>query len=315
MLKPPSLTSVLLYPVTTSVAVAAAGVTFYHWAGHSIDGLAMDVQVWANWELWRAFTSTLPHGSLLHLAFNLYWLWVFGTLVERVFGHFKCAAIFLLLAFGSMLAEFAVFDGGIGLSGVGYGLWGLIWALEQRDVRFHGAVDRQTSQTFVVWFFLCIGLTVTNIMPVANVAHGVGAVTGALLGFSLSGQGAKKWKSLGALVTLLTLIFLGATIFWPWVNCSKYAEPQVEWIGTNALEHDDPVRAAKFLAVATKMPHASARAWYNLGIAHERSGRPAAALAAFEHAAQMPDADAQMQKVAQGIQEIYQSMPTNAAQK
>jgi Tfp pilus assembly protein PilF len=81
------------------------------------------------------------------------------------------------------------------------------------------------------------------------------------------------------------------------------------------LEHDNPARAAKFLAVAVKMPHAPARAWFNLGIAYQRSGRPADALAAFEHAAQMPDADADMQKAAEGIKEIYQSTPTNLPAK
>ncbi|HEY4415796.1 MAG TPA: rhomboid family intramembrane serine protease [Verrucomicrobiae bacterium] len=309
MLQPPPINRALLYPVTTSVAVAATVVTGYWWTGHSIDSFDMNGEVWANWQLWRALTCILPHGNFFHLAFNLYWLWVFGTLVEHVYGHLKCAAIFLLLAFGSSLGEYAVFDGGIGLSGVGYGLWGMIWVLEQRDARFHGAVDYQTSQTFVIWFFLCIGLTMANIMPVANVAHGVGAILGVLLGFSISGDSSQKWKSILGLAALMGLLVLGATWFWPWVNISKYAEPKIEWAGYQALQQGDPAGAVKFLTLAVKMPHAPARAWYNLGVAYERSGQPAAALAAFEQAARMPEADAGMQQAVQDMKDLYQKSP------
>ena len=153
----------------------AITVTGLWWYGHTIDWTIMNNRVFAKWELWRTPTSTLPHDGIFHLAFNLYWLWAFGTLVERVYGHIRCAGIYLLLAFGSSLAEFSLFIGGIGLSGVGYGLWGMLWVLGKRDPRFEQAVDYQTSRLFVVWFFVCLALTVTGVMPVANVAHGVGA--------------------------------------------------------------------------------------------------------------------------------------------
>ncbi len=182
MLKPPSLRSIPRYPVTAAVAIFAIVVTGLWWSGESIEAFFMDVRVWERWELWRAFTSTLPHANFIHLAFNLYWLWVFGAVLENVYGHLRFAGIVLLLALASGLAEFSIFYGGVGLSGVGYGLWGMLWVLERRDARFAGTVDSQTSRTFVIWFFICIGLTVAEILPVGNVAHGAGAVMGALLG-------------------------------------------------------------------------------------------------------------------------------------
>jgi predicted lipid-binding transport protein (Tim44 family) len=219
--------------------------------------------------------------------------------VERVYGHLRAAGIFELLAFGSALAELALFDGGVGLSGVGYGLWGMLWVLERRDLRFAGAVDRRTSQTFVVWFFVCIGLTVTKVMPVANVAHGVGAVMGALLGWMASGNLITKVRAGAALAAILILSVLGSTVFWRQVNLSGYAEAEIEQSGLNALERGDNAYGTKCLEMAVQMRNAPARAWYNLGIAYGRLGRAQESVAAFKHAAQMPDASGDMRALAQ----------------
>jgi hypothetical protein len=223
--------------------------------------------------------------------------------VERVYGHFRCAAIFLLLASGSSLAEFALSSGGVGLSGVGYGLWGMLWVLEKHDARFAGAVDYRTSQMFVFWFVLCIVLTVANVMPVANTAHGVGAGMGALLGLAAGGSNAAKWKSIVALVAVLVLGLAGSTVFWSRVNLSPDAESEVEWAGYQALVQNHAADAVKLLEKATRMRRAPSRAWYNLGIAYGRLGRYDHALAAYEHAAQMPDADDKTQQAVKAVKE------------
>lgn len=298
MLQPASLKDVPRYPVTAGVGIAAIVVTLMWWSGHGIDAFELNGKVWEKWELWRAFTSTLPHGSFFHIAFNLYWLWVFGALLERVYGHLKTAAIFAFLAFGSMLAQFAVSEGGVGLSGVGYGLWGLFWVLEKRDARFADAVDRRTSQTFVIWFFLCIVLTETNVLRVANVAHGVGAVLGALLGWAVSGTPSMKWKAIAALGILMISSVLGSTVFWPQVNLSSSAEVEIEGIGIESMERGDNAYGAHCFEIAAHTRHAPASAWYNLGVAYHRLGRMSEAYACFERAAAMPDADSQIRDVA-----------------
>ena len=303
MLRPPSLMQVLRYPVTTFVAGLALAVTGMWWSGQNIDGMVMNGRVWVDWELWRALTCTLPHVNLFHLAFNLYWFWTFGTLVERVYGHLRCAGIFLLLAFGSSLAEFTFFSGGVGLSGVGYGLWGMLWVLEKRDARFADAVDQQTSQLFIFWFLLCILLTVANVMPVANVAHGVGAAMGALLGLAASSRGAVKWRSIAGLAVAVILGLAGSTVFWPWVNLTSYPQPVVEQAGLEALNRNDIPRAVKLLEISVRMRRAPARAWYNLGTVYRVLGRDDDALTAYEHAAQMPDADSDMQQAAQQMKD------------
>jgi membrane associated rhomboid family serine protease len=301
MLKPPSLKSVPYYPVTAFVAAMALGVTVLWWSKGNIDGLIMDSRVWNRWQLWRALTSILPHADIFHLGFNLYWLWVFGTLVEREFGHWKMAAIVLLLGFGSSLAEFTVFSGGVGLSGVGYGLWGMLWVLERRDARFAGSVDRNTSNLFVVWFFLCIALTYAGIMPVANVAHGVGAITGALLGLAASSRGALKWQSAAGVALVIGLGLAGSTVLWPRFNLSGTVEAEIERAGLDALEKNQVREGVRLLERATRIRGAPARAWYNLGVGYLELGDDVSALAAFEHAAAMPDTESDFQRAARDL--------------
>jgi len=301
MLRPPPLTVAPYYPVTSAVAVGAIVVSVMKWMGQDVSPSFMDYHVWANGEIWRALTATLPHGGPLHLLFNLYWLWTFGTLVERVYGHFKGLAIYLLLALGSMLAEFAVLNGGIGLSGIVYGLWGLLMIMERSDPRFAEAVDAQTNQTFVIWFFICIGTTITHVMPVANIAHGMGAVIGILLGFAISGDLATKWKSRVGLAGLMVLILLGATVFWPRVNLSGFAGWEIEQGALDALDRENVSRAVKWLEIATQKRNAPAHAWYNLGVAYQHAGRFEDAMTAFNHAAAMPDADEQILRAVQPL--------------
>lgn len=311
MLTPPSLSRSFYYPITSSICLAAIAAWLLKWSGQSIDELTMNVDVWDKWQLWRAAACVLPHANFLHLAFNLYWVWTFGTLVEKVFGHLRCAAIFLLLAVVPSLAEFTFLSGGIGLSGVGYGLWGLIWVMEQRDVRFVDAVDRPTSQMFIGWFFLCILLTATGIMRVANIEHGVGALTGALLGYVIASRAQTRWLSLAALSAVTALTLLGALKFWPWLNLSPSIETEVELVGINDLEQGHGAHAVKVLQIATQLRHAPASAWYNLGVACQRTGRPLEAVAAFQHAGTLPDADSDMQRLASELNDRTDKTVTN----
>src|SRR5688572_28158133 len=188
---PPPLSAVLRYPVTGGLALLAIAVTAADKNGVDVSALYLDPR-FAHGEPWRLVTCILPHAGAFHILFNVYWLWVFGTLVEEAFGHLRFAALVLFLAVTSGAAEFALFSGGIGLSGVGYGLFGMLWVLSttrRRDVRFADAVDQNTVIMFVAWFFICIAGTAAGFMQIGNVAHGAGAVAGALVGLAVARRG------------------------------------------------------------------------------------------------------------------------------
>lgn len=155
MRPPPKWTEFPRYPVIAGTILLAVAVTIAWWAKWDVSVLFATAEI-RRGQLWRLFTSIFPHLDISHLIFNIYWIWVFGSLIEGVYGHFKTAAFVALLAVGSSSFEFAFAQGGVGLSGVGYGFFGLLWVLSRRDERFREAIDQRTVAVFVVWFFFCI---------------------------------------------------------------------------------------------------------------------------------------------------------------
>jgi len=236
---------------------------------------------------WGLLTSIFPHVDLIHLLFNLYWLWVFGTLVEAVYGPARTAAIMVLFAVGSSAAEFALFQGGIGLSGVGYGLFGLLWVLSWHDQRFRGGVDAQTINLFVVWFFLCIFLTYTGVWRVGNVAHGMGALLGALLGFCIVAQGSRRQLAQATLVLVVAADLLLASYGRSYVNLDPNRPQLLARLGYENLVDKDYSQAIDNLKQALKLNANDADSWYNLGIAYQGLERNEEALEAYGRACKL----------------------------
>ncbi len=291
MRRAPSLIEFPRYPIIAGTALLAVGVTVAWWAKFDVTPL-LETPMIRRGELWRLVTSIFPHLDVLHLAFNVYWLWVFGTLLEKTFGHLKTAAFILLFAVGSSSLEFAFSTGGAGLSGVGYGLFGLLWILSRRDQRFCDAIDARTIQLFVAWFFFCIVLTVTNIMPVGNIAHGVGGVLGILTGYviTLPQRRAPFAFAIGA---VLVFGVWGATLGRPMVNLSRQAGYEEGKLGYDALVANRDAEAVQWFREAVIYQPKVAGFWYDLGIAQQRQKDLTAALAAYRKAGELGDSQAQ----------------------
>lgn len=297
MRRPPPVSDFVKYPIVGGTIALAVGVTLAWWSGKvDITSLFTTAEI-RRGELWRLLTSVLPHANILHLAFNVYWIWVFGTLVEEVFGHARTLAIFVLLAVASNGAEYAFLDGGVGLSGIGYGLFGMMWVLTSRDRRFDEVIDQRTITLFVAWFFICILMTVMG-YPIANVAHGIGAVAGALLGFSISSSSRHRVVAWSALTLLAAGVLVAATIARPWVNLSRHGGEEEARLGYEALIADRNEEAIRWLRDATRMQPRSAGDWFNLGIACDRLQRHAEATAAFKRAHDLEPANEEYQAAA-----------------
>lgn len=243
-------------------------------------------------ELWRLVTSIFPHVDVLHLIFNLYWLWVFGSLVEQVYGHFKTAALVLLFAVGPNAFEYAFSSGGVGLSGVGYGLFGLLWILSKRDERFRGAVDQRTIQLFVIWFFFCIFATATNLMRVGNVAHGAGGIFGILTGFAVTMQ-KRRIPITAGIGLLLGVSFWAATIGRSKVNFSAYASYDECKRGYDAMRSNHSEESLKWLQMAASYRANPASCVTDLGYTYQIMGKNRQALAEYRKAADMGDDEGQ----------------------
>jgi len=136
-----------------------------------------------------------------------------------VYGTARTAGLYLFYAALAGVIEYALFQHGIGLSGVGYGLFGFMWLAGRRQSRFGAVVDAGVTQLFVGWFILCVVLTVLEVWPIANAAHGMGAVLGVLLaGATTERYTRERVMWIVALVAVVLACLLGATIARPHVN-------------------------------------------------------------------------------------------------
>jgi membrane associated rhomboid family serine protease len=54
-----------------------------------------------NFEYWQLVTSMFMHGSFMHIAFNMFALWMFGSSLENIWGTKKFLSFYFLTGIGS----------------------------------------------------------------------------------------------------------------------------------------------------------------------------------------------------------------------
>ena len=92
-----------------------------------INNLALFAPAVTTGEWWRLITAGFLHGSIIHLLFNVYILWVFGTQLESIVGKAKLIIIYFASLFGGSLASYLFSPFGsysIGASGAIFGIMG-----------------------------------------------------------------------------------------------------------------------------------------------------------------------------------------------
>lgn len=95
----------------------------------------------ADGDYWRLLTSAFLHGGYLHIAFNMYALYLFGPFVERALGSWRFIAAYVTAAIVSSIFVYLLSDPRtltIGASGAVFGLFGMALILllrAKQDVR------------------------------------------------------------------------------------------------------------------------------------------------------------------------------------
>lgn len=144
----------------------------------------------ARGEWWRIVTSAFFHLGPIHLAFNMYVLYLYGQLVERMYGPFEYAAIYLLCAAGGSVLTILVdpAQSAAGASGAIFGLVGMLFVVSRR----HHAVLGREARTMVagIGSYLVFLLLFTFLVPgISWTGHLGGLAVGALLGLLLPPTG------------------------------------------------------------------------------------------------------------------------------
>ena len=153
-------------------------------------------------EIWRVITPIFIHYGIMHIVFNLYMFFQFGSLIENRYGTLKFGLICLASAAIPNIVQCLVpyeiggsgpgfyKDTGLlitalgGMSGVVYGLFGFVWMKSVFDRAFGFRIPQSTVIILIGWLFLCmLPAGINPVGSVANWAHGIGLLVGMAIGY------------------------------------------------------------------------------------------------------------------------------------
>jgi len=141
-------------------------------------------------ELWRLITPVFLHGSILHIAFNMYALFIYGRGLESRYGHFRFLLLYFLSAFaGNVLSFLLTPNSSLGASTAIFGLIAAeaVFILQNRTLLGKQANRGLMNLLYIAGVNLLIGFTTTG---VDNWGH-IGGMLGGLI---FAWFGGPRWK-------------------------------------------------------------------------------------------------------------------------
>jgi membrane associated rhomboid family serine protease len=146
--------------------------------------MALDGPDVANGDYWRLITSAFLHYGVLHIAFNMYALYLLGGVLERLIGSARFAALYFVSALAGSFGALLVTPNALtaGASGAIFGIMGALFVLErQRGMNVFGGQ---------IGALIVINLVISFSIPGISVGgHIGGLIGGTLSAFAMSGYG------------------------------------------------------------------------------------------------------------------------------
>ncbi len=231
---------------------------------------------------WRLVTCVFVHGSLLHIAFNMWCLWDLGSLAESLYGHWTFAVVYLLAgisgSLGSVIWNPNVLS--VGASGAIFGIAGaLIASFYLGEFSLPRAAVRGTLRSVVtfVGYNLVFGAMMSR---VDNAAHVGGLVAGLILGALIAKVAPdhdNPTRRIGVLA--LAIVLIGGGTAW-WLHSRDYIRHMQRGVGFLAENKPDQA-IAEFQTVLRQRPDYPA-ARFALARAYASKGDLASAEAEFK---------------------------------
>ncbi len=211
-------------PVLVGICVAVFILDFF--AGRTIArlGMSQPYLIYVAGEWWRTVTAIFLHAGLLHLLFNMYALYIVGSILEEAWGPPKFVVAFFLtgvfaslvsattpVVFGSV-AQAARAPGSVGASGAIFGLFGALGVALYRRRHSPAARANLGQIVLLVAINLFIGFAVPGI---DNLAHLGGLLSGLVVGagFDVAASRGDNGPAVAAAVVVLAasvaLVVLG----------------------------------------------------------------------------------------------------------
>ena len=171
-------------------------------------------------EYYRMLTAAFLHSGLLHLAFNMLGLYLFGSQVEGAVGSGRFLALYLLAAVaGSATSHFfgAPFTYGVGASGAVFGIFGAFFVIAR-------ARSLDTAQ---IGGLIVVNLLIGAVVPrIDNAAHVGGLVTGAVIATVYEWAGRRRGSGavaaqVGAVAAVAVLIAVATQVRVEQLRCDE----------------------------------------------------------------------------------------------
>ncbi len=157
-------------------------------------------------EYYRLVTGMFLHGSVLHLAFNCYALYIIGSQLESFIGKFKYSIVYLFSGItGSLFSMMFSNYPSVGASGAIFGLMGsLIYFGYHYRVYLGNYVKTQLIPLVII--NLLIGFSTPGI---DNFAHIGGLIGGMIctMGLGIEGKSTSFEKVNGKIISVLFILF------------------------------------------------------------------------------------------------------------
>lgn len=127
-------------------------------------------------EYWRLLTAMFLHGSVLHVAFNMYALYIGGSFLEMIAGKGKYLAVYLAAGVAGNVAVYVLagpFSVTIGASTAIFGVFGALFAY---SVHFRGSAAGQALRSMGT--IILINLAITFMVPGISWQGHIGGLVG-----------------------------------------------------------------------------------------------------------------------------------------
>ena len=175
----PTLTYLLIaINVIAFVAMLGSGATFNGVGGTVYGNGALYGPLVANGDWWRIVTAGFLHAGILHIAFNMYFLYFLGTILEPMIGKLRFGLIYAVSLVGGSFGALLLSPNTpvVGASGAVFGLMGAaILAMRARGI------DPMQSGLGVT---LLLNLGITFVIPgIAIGGHLGGLAAGFVVGY------------------------------------------------------------------------------------------------------------------------------------
>ncbi|MBL7164608.1 MAG: rhomboid family intramembrane serine protease [Anaerolineales bacterium] len=131
-------------------------------------------------QLWRLITPVLLHGSLVHIGFNMYALYLFGPRLENNFGHWRFLSLYLISGFaGNVFSMMFTQAPSLGSSTAIFGLLGAHGIFVYQNRAFFGEPISRAALSRIVQV-AAINLIIGLSPGIDNWGHVGGLIGGTL---------------------------------------------------------------------------------------------------------------------------------------